>query len=81
MFMDAKHITLNVLFRHLVGDCSGGAALSKPPIRPARGLALNDSAALSTQPAETIASAAKAFRQDDDVTALTLSYTGVPASV
>jgi uncharacterized membrane protein (Fun14 family) len=38
------------------------------------------SAALSTQPAEAIASAAQAFGQDDDITALTLSYAGVPAS-
>ena len=38
------------------------------------------SAALSTQSAEAIASAAQAFGQDDDITALTLSYAGVPAS-
>jgi sigma-B regulation protein RsbU (phosphoserine phosphatase) len=38
------------------------------------------SAALSTQPAEAIACAAQAFGQDDDITALTLSYAGVPAS-
>jgi Stage II sporulation protein E (SpoIIE) len=37
------------------------------------------SAALSTQSAEAIASAAQAFGQDDDITALTLSYAGVPA--
>jgi hypothetical protein len=37
------------------------------------------SAALSTQPAEAIASAAQEFGQDDDITALTLSYSGVPA--
>ena len=39
------------------------------------------SAALSTQPAEAIASAAQAFGQDDDITALTLSYVGASASV
>jgi sigma-B regulation protein RsbU (phosphoserine phosphatase) len=39
------------------------------------------SAALSTQSAEAIASAAQAFGQDDDITALTLSYAGVPVSV
>jgi len=39
------------------------------------------SAALSTQPAEAIASAAQAFGQDDDITALTLSYAAVPISV
>jgi Stage II sporulation protein E (SpoIIE) len=38
------------------------------------------SAALSTQPADAIACAAQAFGQDDDITALTLSYAGVPAS-
>jgi hypothetical protein len=37
------------------------------------------SAALSTQPAEAIASAAQAFGQDDDITALTLSYAGLSA--
>ena len=39
------------------------------------------SAALSTQPAEAIACAAQAFGQDDDITALTLSYAAVPISV
>jgi serine phosphatase RsbU (regulator of sigma subunit) len=39
------------------------------------------SAALSTQSAEIIASAAQAFGQDDDITALTLSYAAVPISV
>ena len=39
------------------------------------------SAALSTQSAEAIASAAQAFGQDDDITALTLKYAAVPASV
>jgi hypothetical protein len=39
------------------------------------------SAALSTQPAEAIACAAQAFGQDDDITALTLSYAVVPVSV
>ncbi len=39
------------------------------------------SAALSTQSAEAIASAAQAFGQDDDITTLTLSYAGVPVSV
>jgi hypothetical protein len=38
------------------------------------------SAALSTQPAEAIACAAQAFGQDDDITALTLSFAGVPSS-
>jgi Stage II sporulation protein E (SpoIIE) len=38
------------------------------------------SAALSTQPAEAIANAAVAFGQDDDITALTLSYAGVPTT-
>jgi hypothetical protein len=38
------------------------------------------SAAISTQSAEVIASAAQAFGQDDDITALTLSYVGVPPS-
>jgi serine phosphatase RsbU (regulator of sigma subunit) len=37
------------------------------------------SVALSTQPAEEIASAAQAFGQDDDITVVTLSYLGVPA--
>lgn len=36
-------------------------------------------AALSIQPAETIAETAKAFGQDDDITVLIRSYTGVPA--
>jgi sigma-B regulation protein RsbU (phosphoserine phosphatase) len=43
-------------------------------------LGFERSAALSTQPAEAIASAAQAFGQDDDITVLTLSYAGVPAS-
>jgi hypothetical protein len=43
-------------------------------------LGFDRSATLSTQPAETIASAAQAFGQDDDITVLTLSYAGVPAS-
>lgn len=38
------------------------------------------SAALSTEPAEAIASAAQEFGQDDDITVLTLSYSGVPVS-
>jgi serine phosphatase RsbU (regulator of sigma subunit) len=38
------------------------------------------SAALSTQPAEAIACAAQAFGQDDDITVLTFSCAGVPAS-
>jgi heme/copper-type cytochrome/quinol oxidase subunit 4 len=38
------------------------------------------SAALSTQPAEAIACAAQAFGQDDDITVLTMSFAGVPAS-
>jgi serine phosphatase RsbU (regulator of sigma subunit) len=38
------------------------------------------SAALSTQPAEAIAGAAQAFGQDDDITALTLSFAGVASS-
>lgn len=37
-------------------------------------------AALSTQSAETIARAAQIFGQDDDITVLTVSYAGVPAS-
>jgi serine phosphatase RsbU (regulator of sigma subunit) len=41
-------------------------------------LGFDRSAALSTQPAEAIASAAQAFGQDDDITVLTLSYEGVP---
>jgi Stage II sporulation protein E (SpoIIE) len=36
--------------------------------------------AISAQPAETIAQAAQDFGQDDDITVLTLSYAGVPAS-
>ena len=43
-------------------------------------LGFDRSAALSTQPAEAIASAAQAFGQDDDITVLTLSYAGVSAS-
>jgi hypothetical protein len=43
-------------------------------------LGFDRSAALSTQPANAIASAAQAFGQDDDITVLTLSYAGVPAS-
>jgi Stage II sporulation protein E (SpoIIE) len=39
------------------------------------------SAALSTGSAEEIACAAQAFGQDDDITALTLSYAAVPISV
>lgn len=39
------------------------------------------SAALSTEPAEAIASAAQAFGQDDDITVLTLSFAGTPVSV
>jgi sigma-B regulation protein RsbU (phosphoserine phosphatase) len=37
------------------------------------------SAALSTQSADAIASAAEAFGQDDDITVLTLSFAAVPA--
>jgi serine phosphatase RsbU (regulator of sigma subunit) len=44
-------------------------------------LGFERSAALSTQSAEAIASAAQAFGQDDDITALTLKYAAVPASV
>lgn len=36
-------------------------------------------AVLSVEPAETIARAAQAFGQDDDITVVTLSYAGVPA--
>ncbi len=43
-------------------------------------LGFERSAALSTQPAETIARAAQKFGQDDDITVLTLAYEGVPAS-
>ncbi len=43
-------------------------------------LGFDRSAALSTQPANAIASAAQAFGQDDDITVLTLSYEGVPVS-
>jgi len=43
-------------------------------------LGFDRSATLSTQPANAIASAAQAFGQDDDITVLTLSYAGVPAS-
>ena len=39
------------------------------------------SAALSTQPAEEIARAAEVFGQDDDITVLTLCYTGIHVSV
>ena len=42
-------------------------------------LGFDRSAALSTQPAEAIASAAQAFGQDDDITVLTLSFAGVSA--
>jgi serine phosphatase RsbU (regulator of sigma subunit) len=42
-------------------------------------LGFDRSAALSTQPANAIASAAQAFGQDDDITVLTLSHAGVPA--
>ncbi|MGA2848137.1 MAG: SpoIIE family protein phosphatase [Terracidiphilus sp.] len=38
------------------------------------------SAALSIQPAGVIASAAQAFGQNDDITVLTVSYAGVPAT-
>jgi hypothetical protein len=37
------------------------------------------SAALSIQSAEEIASAAQAFGQEDDITALTLTYAAAPA--
>jgi hypothetical protein len=40
-------------------------------------LGFDRSAALSTQPANAIASAAQAFGQDDDITVLTLLYAGV----
>jgi len=43
-------------------------------------LGFDRSAALSTQPAKAIASAAQAFGQDDDITVLTLSFAGVQAS-
>jgi sigma-B regulation protein RsbU (phosphoserine phosphatase) len=43
-------------------------------------LGFERSAALSIQPAEAIAGAAQAFGQDDDITVLTVSYAGVPAS-
>jgi sigma-B regulation protein RsbU (phosphoserine phosphatase) len=43
-------------------------------------LGFERSAALSIQPAEAIARAAQEFGQDDDITVLTLSYAGVPAS-
>lgn len=43
-------------------------------------LGFERSAALSTQPAEAIASAAQKFGQEDDITVLTLSCVGVPAS-
>ena len=43
-------------------------------------LGFEQTAALSTQPAEAIAIAAQAFGQDDDITVLTLSFAIVPAS-
>jgi hypothetical protein len=43
-------------------------------------LSFERSAALSVQPAKAIACAAQAFGQDDDITVLTLSFAGVPAS-
>jgi stage II sporulation SpoE-like protein len=43
-------------------------------------LGFERAAALSIQPAEAIACAAQEFGQDDDITVLTLSYAGVPAS-
>jgi serine phosphatase RsbU (regulator of sigma subunit) len=43
-------------------------------------LGFDRSATLSTQPANAIASAAQAFGQDDDITVLTLSYSGVAVS-
>ena len=42
-------------------------------------LGFDQSAILSTQPADAIAGAAQAFGQADDITVLTLSYAGVPA--
>jgi hypothetical protein len=42
-------------------------------------LGFDRSAALSTQPANAIASAAQAFGQDDDITVLTLSFAGASA--
>src|SRR6201998_1604722 len=43
-------------------------------------LGFERSAALSIQPADAISRAAQEFGQDDDITVLTLSYVGVPAS-
>ena len=43
-------------------------------------LGFERSAALSIEPAESIARAAQEFGQDDDITVLTLTYSGVPAS-
>jgi sigma-B regulation protein RsbU (phosphoserine phosphatase) len=43
-------------------------------------LGFERSAALSVKPAEAIASAAQEFGQDDDITVLTLTYSGVPAA-
>jgi sigma-B regulation protein RsbU (phosphoserine phosphatase) len=43
-------------------------------------LGFERSAALSIEPAEAIARTAQAFGQEDDITVLTLSFTGVPAS-
>jgi sigma-B regulation protein RsbU (phosphoserine phosphatase) len=43
-------------------------------------LGFERSAALSIEPAESIACAAQEFGQDDDITVLTLTYSGVPAS-
>jgi hypothetical protein len=43
-------------------------------------LGFERAAALSIQPAEAIACAAQEFGQDDDITVLTVSYAGVPAS-
>jgi hypothetical protein len=42
-------------------------------------LGFERSAALSIQPAEAIARAAQSFGQDDDITVLTLSYSGIAA--
>jgi len=43
-------------------------------------LGFERSAALSVKPAKAIACAAQEFGQDDDITVLTLTYAGVPAS-
>jgi hypothetical protein len=43
-------------------------------------LGFERSAALSNQSAEAIACAAQAFGQEDEITVLTMSYAGVPAS-